>query len=148
MCQGSGRCAGDCVGEASGTTLGGNYAVSSSGKRGPHNGAEVVRIFYSIEENNETDLTFRLIGAGENIFDSGGGAHGGDGDYTLMFASVGESIKLAAIFKADRNAAFARELDDFFDAGVLATFGDDDAVEGAACFESFANRVNAGEPIH
>jgi hypothetical protein len=122
--------------------------VRASCERGPHNGAEVVRIFYSIEQNDEADLTFSLIGARENIFDRGGGARGGDSDYTLVLACVREAIKLAAIFEADGNTALAGELDDFFDASVLATLGDDDAVEGAACFESFANRVNAGEPIH
>jgi hypothetical protein len=39
-------------------------------------------------------------------------------------------------------------LDDFFDARVLAAFGDEDAIEGAAGFEGFANGVNAGETIH
>jgi len=39
-------------------------------------------------------------------------------------------------------------LHDFFDAGVLAALGDEDAVEGAAGFEGFANGVNAGETIH
>ena len=146
--RGAGRSAGDCVGEASGAALGRDDSVGAGGECGANDSAEVVGIFYAIQQNDEADLAFSLIGAGENIFDGGGGARCGDGDYALMLASVGKSIKLAAIFKAHGNAAFARELDDFFDAGVLATFGDDDAVEGAACFEGFANRVNAGEPIH
>jgi hypothetical protein len=65
-----------------------------------------------------------------------------------MIAGVGEAVELAAVFEADWDVLGAGELDDFFDAGVLAALGDEDAVEGAAGFEGFANGVNAGETIH
>ena len=71
-----------------------------------------------------------------------------EGYDALMIAGVGESIELAAVFEAHGDVLRAGELHDFFDAGVLAALGDEDAVEGAAGFEGLADGVNAGETIH
>jgi hypothetical protein len=65
-----------------------------------------------------------------------------------MIAGVGEAIQIGTVFEADGNVIGTGKLNDFLDAGVLAAFSDDDAVEGGAGFEGFADGVNAGETVH
>ena len=65
-----------------------------------------------------------------------------------MIAGIRYAIQLAAIFKAHGDATLARQLHDLFHAGILAPFGNEDAVKGAARLKRFANRMNAGESIH
>ncbi|HYA62074.1 MAG TPA: hypothetical protein VED66_02660, partial [Candidatus Sulfotelmatobacter sp.] len=50
--------------------------------------------------------------------------------------------------EAHWNSALACKLNNIFDAGILAAFGDDDSIESATGFERFAHRVNAGEAVH
>jgi hypothetical protein len=148
MREGSGGGSGDGVCEARGAAFG-NYDAMRAGRQScTDDGAEVVGVFNAIEENDEADLTFGLVGASENVFESCGGSGSGHGDYALMLAGAGEAIQLAAIFEADGDAALAGKLDDLFNAGILAALGDEDAVEGGAGFESFADGVNASETIH
>ena len=148
MRQCSGGGARDRVRETSGAAFGNNYAMSAGGKGSADDGAEIVRIFDAIEENNQTQVIFGFICVIDDVFEGGGCAHGGDRDDALVLAGVGEAIELAAIFKTNGDAARASELHDFFDASVLAALGDDDAVEGAAGFEGFADGVNASEAVH
>ena len=65
-----------------------------------------------------------------------------------MITRVGETIEIAAVFKAHGNVALASKLHNFFDAGILAALGDNDAIKGVAGFESFTHSVNAGETVH
>ncbi len=60
----------------------------------------------------------------EEAFERGWGARGGDGYDSLMIAGVGEAVELTAVLEADGDILGTGELDDFFDAGVLAALGD------------------------
>ena len=148
MRESSGGGASDRVGESGGAAFGDDDAVCSGGERGANDGAEVVGVFDAVEKDDETTLAIGGVGGGENVFECGGSAGGGDSDDALMIAGVGKAIELSAVFEADGDAALARELHDFFDAGVLPAFGDEDAVEGVAGFEGFADGVDAGETVH
>jgi hypothetical protein len=66
----------------------------------------------------------------------------------LVVAGIGQPVELAALLESHGDTARAGKLNDFLDTGVLAAFGDDDAVKGTAGFEGFANGVNAGETVH
>ena len=148
MGERSGGSAGNGFGEPSGAAFGSDDAMRAGGESGANDGPKVVRIFDAIEENNEADLAFIVIGTSEDIFERGRSAGSGEGDYALMIAGIGKAIELAAFFEAHRNAVLLGELNDFFDARILTAFGDHDAVEGAACFEGFADGMNAGETVH
>src|SRR5579864_5779571 len=65
-----------------------------------------------------------------------------------MIFRVGQAVELIAVLETHRNALLASELNDFFDARVLATLGDGNAVDGALGFERFFHRVDAGELVH
>jgi hypothetical protein len=65
-----------------------------------------------------------------------------------VIAGIRYAIQLAAILEAHRDATFARQLDDLLHAGILAPLGNEDTVKRAACFQRFANCMNAGKSIH
>jgi hypothetical protein len=65
-----------------------------------------------------------------------------------MIAGIGQAIELTSIFKTHRDATLTGQLHDLLDAGILAAFGDDDAVESAAGLKCFADSMNAGESVH
>src|SRR5262249_27819627 len=65
-----------------------------------------------------------------------------------MVLRVGEAIELAAILEAHGDVLFARELNDFFHARILASLRDYDAIECAACFEGLLHRVDSGQLVH
>ena len=148
MREGPGRSAGNRVGESGGASLRNDNAVCAGGERRADDGAEVVRVFNAVEQDDETALIFGGVGASEDVVESGGSTGGGDGDHTLMIAGVGKAVEIGAIFEADGNLSLAGELDDFFDAGILAALGDDNAVEVTAGLEGFAHGVNASETVH
>jgi len=121
-------------------------AMRACGEGRPNHGAEIVRIFDAVEKNDESfaSVIGALVRGGENALERSRGAGGGQSDYSLMIFRIGETIELAALFKADGNVSRAGELDDFLDARVLAPTRDQDAVERAAGVESFAYGVDAG----
>jgi hypothetical protein len=80
-----------------------------------------------------SDLAFGFVGLREGGFRSVAGGRGGDGYYTLVVAGTGQAIELAAVLEAHRDVLRAGELNNFFDAGVLAALGDEDAI-GRRCW--------------
>ena len=148
MRAGGGAC--DGVGESGGSAFGNDHTVRACGEGGANDGAEIVRIFDAVEKDDEAfaSVIGAFVGGGENAFERRRSARGGQGDDSLMIFRVGETIQLAAVFKADGNIARTSELDNFFDARVLAAARDQDAIEGAARVERFADGVDASELVH
>ena len=146
--QSSGGRTRDRIREARRTALRDDHAMHASGQRGTDDGAEIVRIFDAVEQNDQPLATFRMVGAVENVVEGGGRSRGGDSDDPLVVPRVGQTIELPAILETDGDAAFAREFHDAFDAGILTALGDDDAIECASGFEGFADGVNTGETVH
>ena len=136
------------VAEASGAALGNHHAVRARSQGRSNDGAQVVRIFHAVEQDDETDLAAGLNRGCEDILQRGSGARSGYRDNPLVIFRIGQAVELIAVFEAHGNSLFARELNDFFDARVLAALGDGDAVDGALGFECFFDRVDAGELVH
>ncbi len=113
---------------------------------GADDGAQVVGVFDAVEQDDDATVA-GWIGVSENVFERAGGACGDDGDDALVIFGVGEAVELAAVFEADGDALFSCELNNFFYAGVLAAFGDNNAVDGALGLKGFADGVDAGEAV-
>ena len=54
------RSAGNGVSETRGAAFGNDYAVRASGESGSNDGSEVVRVFHTIEQNNQPRLAVFL----------------------------------------------------------------------------------------
>lgn len=146
VCESAGGGARDGVGEGGGAALGNDDAGGSGGERGANDGAEVVRVFDAIEENEESGRIF-LCG-GEEVFEIEGAAGGEESDDALMVAGGCEAVEAGTIFKADRNVGGAGKANEFFDAVAVAAAGDVEAVERAPGAQRFKDGVDAGEEGH
>jgi hypothetical protein len=150
MRNGTGRGARDRVRQPDCAAFRNDHAMRAGGEGRSNDGAEIVRIFDAVEKNNESfaSVTSTLVRCRENAFECGWCARGGKSDDTLMIFRIGKAVELAAVFKADRNVARTRELDDFLDPSILSASSNEDAIEGAARVQGFANGMNTSELVH
>src|SRR6185369_6375121 len=112
----------------------------SGGVSGADDGAEVVRVLDSVEDDDE--------GAGGGLVEIGvltGGAHGDD---ALVGGGAGEAVEGVTGLEADGDVGAAGEVDDLLKAGAAGALGDDDAVEGPLGLEGFEDGVDAREDGH
>ena len=106
----AGGCTRNGVGQADGAPLRNDYAMRASGERRANDGAEIVRIFHTIEKNDEpfASVSGAFICRGENAVECGRCARGGQSDDSLMIFRIGQTIELATVFKAHGYVARAR----------------------------------------
>ncbi len=148
MRERTGRGAGDHISQAGGAALGNDDAVRARGKSRADDGAEVVRVFDTVEKNDQALLRCVARGALEESFESGCGARSGERDDALMLARAGQTVHLRPVFEAHGHAAAARQPDEIFDAVAVSAARNDDAAERPARFQGFVNGVNTGETFH
>ena len=91
-------------------------------------------IFDAVEKDDESlaSVIGALIRGGENAFERSRSTRGGQSYDSLMIFRIGETIELAAVFKAHGNVSRAGKLHNFLDTGVLTAARDQDAIERAA----------------
>ena len=88
---------------------------------GTDNGAEIVRVFNAVEDDDE----FR---GGGDFVKRGVFFFGAEGDDSLMRFDAGETVERAAVFKSDGRARGAGEVDDFLQTLASGAAGDEDAL--------------------
>ena len=137
--EGTGGGLGHGIGEADGAALRDENAGGAGGIGGTHDGPEVVWIFDTIGGDDE--------GPERDFVELGIAMGGGDGDDTLVGGGTGGTIQDGARLEAYGDTALPREVDERLDADAAGPFGNQDAIHLAAAFESFQNRVDAGENI-
>jgi len=143
LCSGGGF--GGYGAEGGGAALGHDDSIDASAVGGAEERAEVLRIFYAVEGEDEA----RLAGWFENILNRQELLGADDGDYALVGGGVGHVGEGLAGFGADADFEFFAEGDDGFEAIVAAFAGDEDMVEAAfAGFEGFFDWVHAVEGLH
>jgi len=133
-----GRGFGHGFGESGGAAFR-HYDRARSGRvRGANDGAEVMRIFHAIEHNDQRRMRGYVFEFRVLLFRA-------ERDDALMGFDARETVHRAAIFKADRRASVAGEIDDFLHATAGQSARHEDAFEGALCAESFGYGVKTNE---
>jgi hypothetical protein len=139
--------------EGSGAALGEENAVDTGAVGDAEKRAEVLRVFHSIEGEDEA----RGRGAGgigsEEIFEGKELLRADERDNTLVGGSFCGEGKLIARFEADADACVAALGDEAANARIAAVAralaGDEDVIEtAAASLESFRDRMQTVEDFH
>ena len=138
--EGAGGGAGHGLGERRGTAFPNHNGIGAGGMGGAHNGAEVVRIFDAIEDDEQARVISGGNGIEVHIF-----VRGAEGHDALMSDSLCGAIEGFARLEADRHLHGAAQIDNFLNAGAGASFGNQDLVERALRAEGLADRMNAGQ---
>ena len=136
--EGAGGGFGDGFRKPGGAAFRDDDGAGSRGMGGADDRAEIVRIFDAVQDDEE-------FGRGGDIFEFGVLLFSSERDDSLMRFDAGEAIERATILKADRRAAFAREIDDLLQAMAARSASDEDAIEGALCPQRFDNRVDSNQ---
>lgn len=131
---------GDGLGESGGAAFGHDYGGSARGMRGADDGSQIVRIFHSVEYDEE----LRVV---EDGVDAGVLVGGCKRDQSLMVSVGAGAVERVFRLKPDGDGAVAAEVDDFLDAGSAGAFGDQDAIKRASGEEGFADGVDARESL-
>jgi hypothetical protein len=129
---------GDGLGESGGTAFGDDHGVGSGGMGGADNSPEIVRIFYTIEDDEE-------FGGGSNVVQLSVLFFGAKCDNSLVRLDAGETVERAAIFEPDGSVGGAGEIDDFLEAMASGAAGDQDAFEGTLRAQRFGDGMNSNQ---
>src|SRR5215472_16832284 len=95
------------VREAGGTALRNDNAIRARCQRRSNDRAQVVRILDAVKQNDQSFLTMRRVGAGQNALERGSGASCRNCNDALMVFRVSQAIELAALLKSHGNALLA-----------------------------------------
>lgn len=132
---------GDRVRETRGAAFWNQNGIGSSSVGGADNGAEIVGIFDTIQDDNH-------FGALDDIVLIGVLCGCAKGDDALVRLVPTGTLQRVARFKAYRNAILPAEVDDLLKARPAGTLGNEDTVEGPFCFQRFADRVHTDKNSH
>lgn len=136
--EGAGSRTGDSFGERGRTALRDNHGIRTDGVGRANDGAEVVGIFDTIEDDEEMGIA----GNGREVDIAVSSA---ECDNSLMRDAAGGAVEGFAGLEADGDLGSAAEIDNFLNTGAGAAFGDEDLIEGAGGAEGFPDGMNAGQ---
>src|SRR5580704_12414398 len=139
MSEGAGGGAFNGIGQARGAAFRNYDAICAGCERGTHDGAQVVRIFDSVEKNEKALRSFGC----KQVFQFERGFRGGEGGDALMFTRAGEAIQLKTVLKSYGNTFRASQLHDDFHTVAVAAASDHNTVERASGGECFFYRVES-----
>ena len=72
---------------------------------------------------------------------------GAKSDYALMRSAAGGPVQRIARLEAKRHGALARQIDDLLEPRAAGAPGNQNAVQGPAGAQGFADRMNAGQDV-
>ncbi len=140
MFQRSRGCFGDCFGQSGGPAVRHDHSARPRRVRGANNGAQIVRIFHAVQDDQQSRIGQHLIQLRITV-------RGAKRHHALMRRAIGCPIQRLARFKAQRDRAFPRQIDDFLQPGSAGAARDQHAIERAARAQSLANRMNSGDHV-
>lgn len=141
MFDGAGGSLGDGFGEAGGAAFGDENGIGAGGVGGADDGAEVVRIFDAIEQDE-------ALGVGQDVFFGRVLLGRAEGDDALMGGALHDAVNGFAGFKTHGDLGLAAKIDDFLELCAAGAFGDQDTVEGAAGTEGLADGMDSSNDTH
>ena len=118
--------------------------MRARGQRSANNGAKIVRVFNSIEQDEKPLRSLRR----QQVFKFERWLRCCQRGDPLMFAGSGQPVDLRALFKSHRNAFGPRELHHCLHALSVAAPSDHNSIERAPRRQRFLHRVKSGEPVH
>jgi hypothetical protein len=138
MFQSAGRSLRDGLGQPCGAAFGDHDGAGSRSVSGANDGAQVVRIFDSVQHDQK-------FGSGGDVFELRVFLFGTESDDTLMGLGAGETVQRASVFETHGRFVGSGEVDDFLEAMAPGATRDDDAFERAFCAQSFGDGMNTNQ---
>jgi hypothetical protein len=109
-------------GEPGGAAFGDDDSAGSGGIGGADDGAEIVRILHTVEDDEHAST-------GGDVVERGVGVSGSEGDDTLVDRAGGEAVECVTRLESDWDTGFAAGIDDVLDAGAAGSSGDNHPVQ-------------------
>jgi hypothetical protein len=136
--------------ERGGTALSEHYAVNACSVSNAEERAEILRIFYAVEGQQETRCSGFCCRVGlEEVFDGERFLRVDVGDYALMGGGLGHESQLLAGLLADGDACLPALRQQALHAGIIAFAGHQHVVKPAASgLEGFFDRVQTVQDFH
>ena len=106
-----------------------------------HNGAKVVRIFNTVEHDDQA-------GSREDVIERNILMRRAESEDALVRDAFRCAIESVARFEANRDGLLAAEFNNFLDARACGAFRDHDLVERTTGAERFPNRMDAKRETH
>jgi hypothetical protein len=133
----------DGIGQSRSATLRYHQAGGTGGESRADDGADVVRVFNSIEKNKQAAIP----GRGKQVFDFERCARSRKRHDALMMFRADRAVELRAIFESHWNVPGTGQFEKFLDAVAMEPASHKDAIQRVARCQGFFNGMESCQAI-